>query len=256
VLRVDHQVYHLVVNASNKIKDLEWIQTHARGLRVDVAMLNVGILALQGPRALELAERLLDLSLEHLRRNQCMTVHWADAEFQMSRTGYTGEDGFELFPPPHIMATLWDQLILLGAQPCGLGCRDTLRLESGFSLYGHEISEQIHLLEAGLSWIVGWNKSDFIGKFALEKCRVQGSARKLVGLEAVGKAIPRNGQTVVDCSGREIGVVTSGGMSPVLNRGIALALIAASSAEIGAEVYVRIREQLQAFRIVERRFVS
>ena len=177
----------------------------------------------------------------------------------ITRTGYTGEDGFEIFPHNSVLGPVWDAVIEAGKPfgllPCGLGCRDTLRLESGFSLYGHEINDGTNLVEAGLSWIIGWNKSDFIGKQALVDVKGKGPSRKLVGIKAIDKALPRDGMLIL-VDGREVGKVTSGGISPILNQGVALAYVESSLATMGTKIGVQIRDQVKSFEVASRRFVG
>lgn len=259
VSRVAPDAFHVVVNASNKSKDLQWMQEHAQGLEVTLTMQPVGILALQGPRAVEVMAKVFGVEATQGRKNTCLEIHRDGMSFWISRTGYTGEDGFELFPAVENLSKVWQMLLEHGQEeglvPCGLGCRDTLRLESGFSLYGHEINDQINLIEAGLNWIVALDAKDFVGKDALQSIRNQGASRRLIGLKAVERALPRD-QMEVYCDERCIGQVTSGGISPVLGCGIALALVDAEAVLSQQILQVKIRDQFKPFEVVSRRFVK
>ncbi|NLB64393.1 MAG: glycine cleavage system aminomethyltransferase GcvT [Fibrobacter sp.] len=254
VSRVADLEYQIVANASNKQKDMAWLQKNQKDYAVEISMLAVGVLALQGPETVSLLQKLgLEPMLE-LKRNQCKYIDWQGESFLVSRTGYTGEDGFEFFPSEANLVKVWELLLEAGAKPCGLGCRDTLRLEAGLSLYGHEISDEINLVEAGLSWIVGWDKEDFIGKKALETVRTQGAQRKLVGMVAQERALPRAEQRVLNADGVDVGYITSGGLSPVLKKGIALAMIDMKNADMGTELSVQVRNKAFKFMVASRRF--
>ncbi|HSQ42908.1 MAG TPA: glycine cleavage system aminomethyltransferase GcvT [Fibrobacteraceae bacterium] len=258
VNRTGDQEFHVVINAGCKAKDVDWMRSQATD-SMTLELLPTGIIAVQGPLAAQLVPCLFGKPLADLSKNESLPVEYAGERFLVTRTGYTGEDGFELFPLNTFLGEIWDRILAegkpMGIRPCGLGSRDTLRLESGFSLYGHEINDTTNLVEAGLSWIVGWNKPDFIGREALQQVKAEGPSRKLVGLVAVDKAIPREGMVVVS-NEREVGKITSGGMSPVLNQGIALAYVESSLAKMGTEVHLQIRDQLKKFRVSGRRFVG
>jgi len=257
-VRVAIDDWYIVVNAGTKNKDMEWLQSQLIG-DVKIELLSTGLLSLQGPKAVQIMQAQWGIVPFALPKNGVCFVEYNGEKVLVTRTGYTGEDGFELFPSNSHLLEIHDLLLRVGApmgiQSCGLGCRDTLRLESGFSLYGHELNESIDLVSAGLSWIVGWDKPSFIGKEALLAIRHAGASKKIVGLLAIDKAIPREGMKIEN-EGVEIGYITSGGMSPILNSGIALAYLNKDHATLGSIVHVRVRDQLKAFRVQTRRFVG
>jgi aminomethyltransferase len=253
VYRITDQKFMMVVNASNTAKIDDWCRQH---LRADTKMKNVSdavaLLAVQGPRSLEvvagsrllgdLPRRLADLPYYHFVSGE------VDGEpVSISRTGYTGEVGFEVFVPPHRAGNLWDELLArggaLGLGPAGLGARDTLRFEVCFSLYGHELLEDVSPLEAGIGWTVKLKKPSFIGKAALERQKAQGLPRRLVGFEVASeeRAIARQGYEV-RARGRRVGAVTSGTWAPTLEKSLALALVDAGAANEPLHVVVRGRE--------------
>jgi aminomethyltransferase len=256
VYRLAEQSYMLVINAANIEKDVQWLQQHQVG---DVQLRNISeetaMLALQGPAAERILQRLTTASLQTLP-----SFHFlADVELQadeslralISRTGYTGEDGFELYVKRDDAALLWQLLVKAGAAEemvlAGLGARDTLRFEAKLPLYGQELSSTITPLEAGLGYFVKLNKeSDFIGKQALAEQKVSGVPRKLVGIEMLERGIPRTGYAVY-VGEQKIGEVTTGTQSPTLKKNVGLALIASQYAELGSQVSVEIRgKQVQA----------
>lgn len=208
--------YIVVANASNADKVLEWFKRHADG--VEIQLLNdVSMLAVQGPRSESVVVELFgDEEIAKLKRNHCLVL----GDITVSRTGYTGEDGFELFVPNEKIGEIWDSIIEMKVQPCGLGARDTLRLEAGLPLYGHEYNDKTTPLEAGYSWAVKLNK-DFIGRGAL----MGEQKKKLVGIVLSEKNIPREGFKVYNGGEDPIGEVTSGTFSPSLEKPIALAYI-------------------------------
>jgi len=258
VSRTGDSEYHIAINAGCKEKDVEWMNSHADS-STQIELLATGILAVQGPTAVDVITKQFGAELAKLPKNGAAFVTYQGKKMLATRTGYTGEDGFEVFPPNELLVDLLQTLLTVGTPfgliPCGLGCRDTLRLESGFSLYGHELNDQINLVEAGLSWIVGWDKPSFLGREALLKIKVEGPKRKLVGLVAIDKALPRDGMTVL-ASGIEVGKVTSGGISPMLNQGVALAYVDVAHAKIGTTLSVQIRDQVKSFQVSARRFVG
>lgn len=234
--------YLLVVNACNADKDFAWINKQAPafpGLFVDWYENYCG-LAIQGPSAVALTSRALNADFSCLLHNHLLW--WRD--IIISRTGYTGEDGLELIVAKKEAVKLWQLLINAGAKPCGLGARDTLRLEAGLPLYGHEYDEETTPLEVGYSWAVKFDKGDFVGRAALLKQKEHGVKKKLVGLELTGRAIPRAGYPVTG------GKITSGTFSPTLNKPIALAFVSPEA----KEVLVDIRGQMIPARVVAKTF--
>lgn len=247
--RSDHN-YLLVVNASNLEKDLEWMNKHATGnVNIEDKSPEYALLALQGPVAEEVLQRLTTEPLNEIKffrfkENVLIDGH----SVLVSRTGYTGEDGFEIYGSPASMVALWTSILDIGKEdgviPAGLGARDTLRFESGLPLYGQELSANISPLEAGLGFVVKVNKEmDFFGKAALTKQKEDGVTRKLVGLEMIDKGIPRTGYKVF-LDDNEIGEVTTGTQSPTLHKNIGFALLKTEHASLGTEVIVQVRKRL------------
>lgn len=252
VHRLGDNDYLLVVNAGTKDKDYAWIrqQVGSRpGIHISDYSSYYSQLALQGPRALETLQKLTKVELSAIKNywftfGQVAGIH----NVLIARTGYSGEDGFEVYIPSDEATSvkMWDALMEAGAEfgirPCGLGARNTLRLEAGMSLYGHEISEEINALEAGLDRFLKLDKEEFIGRDALLADKASGGPkRKIIGLEMVERGIARDGYTVHDLDGKQIGVVTSGSPAPFLKTNIAMALVPASVAASGTEVVVQCR---------------
>ena len=249
--------YLLCVNAANAQKDLDWLLKLQR--QGDFARVRItdrsdafALLALQGPHAAEILARLTGTDLAGIRFYRFASGRVAAVETLISRTGYTGEDGFELYCPVAEAPQLWQELLAAGASqglvPAGLGARDTLRLEKALALYGHEISADILPLEARLGWITKLDKGPFVGREALRQAKEAGLQRKLIGLTLDGPGVPREGYSVFS-NGRQIGRVTSGTMSPTLRKGIALALVAAEVASGDAPLTIQIRKrQVPALR--------
>ena len=251
VHRLSANDYLLVVNAGTKDKDFAWIKQQV-GRRPEIHLSDYSAyysqLALQGPRALETLGKLTKVDLAGIR-NYWFTWGTVDGipNVLIARTGYSGEDGFEVYIPADEATTvkMWSALLDAGAEfgirPCGLGARNTLRLEAGMSLYGHEISEEINVLEAGLTRWLKLDKGEFIGRDALLAAQAEGPQRKIVGLEMVERGIARDGYQVLSLSGEWIGQVTSGSPAPFLKTNIAMALVPVPTAEEGADVLVDVR---------------
>ena len=258
VYKFTNDRYWLTVNAANIEKDFAWIREHviagaeARNVSDDMALL-----ALQGPRAQEILEKLTSVELGTLRYFRFVEGQVIDIDCCISRTGYTGEDGFELYIPPQYAATLWNALLdagaLAGLQPCGLGARDTLRLEAKMALYGQDIDDRHTVLEADLGWIVKLEKREFIGHEALARQKMNGISRKLVGFEMCGRGIARPHYAIAK-DGQPIGEVTSGGPAPSLGKNIGLGYVAVQYAAIGTEFDIVIRGQNVAARVVRTPF--
>jgi len=239
--------YLLVVNAANTEKDFAWLSEHADGdVELEDVSAETAQLALQGPAAERVLQKLTDVDLSALRPFSFQDgVEVAGAKTLVSRTGYTGEDGFEIYCQAEDAITLWEAILTAGAEdgvlPCGLGARDTLRFEACLPLYGQELSATISPLEAGLGFAVKTEKeAPFIGQEALKRQKDAGPPRRLVGIEMIDKGIPRHGY-VVFAGGEEVGFVTTGTQSPTLKKNIGLALVKAEAAAVGQEVEVDIR---------------
>ncbi len=258
VARMAEDRFLLTVNASNTARDLAWVRAHARG-RVTVwdRSDETALLALQGPAALAILQPLTPVNLKAIKYYWLARGTVLGVEAIISRTGYTGEDGFELYVRADKAEKLWEGLLEAGRphglQPCGLGARDTLRLEAKMVLYGNDIDEQHTVLEADLAWIVKFNKGEFIGRNALMRQQEEGVRRKLVGFEMVGRGIPRHGYPIAK-GGVPIGEVTSGTMAPWLNKPIGLGYVPVEHAALGAEFDVIIRDQPVPARVVATPF--
>lgn len=252
------------VNASNTDKDFAWMrQVHAESGITGATLTNrsseFAQVALQGPKAPAILARLTNAPLADIAYYHFREGEVAGVPALISRTGYTGEDGFELYIPAAAAVALWNRLLEVGKvdglMPIGLGARDTLRLEKGYALYGHELSSTITPLEAGLGWIVKLDKGDFVGRDALVKQKAAGLPRKLVGLAMEERGIPREGYPVY-VGDRQVGSVTSGTMSPSLKNGIALALVESASAVLDSELLISVRDRKLRARIVKPPFVK
>ncbi|OXM13273.1 glycine cleavage system aminomethyltransferase GcvT [Paenibacillus herberti] len=246
VYRISKDQYMLVVNASNIEKDFDWLQQHLIGdVTIEDRSNITALLALQGPIATEIMSRCTEAPIDSLRPFQFLReAEVCGIRTLLSRTGYTGEDGFELYVAAEDAAALWRELmqagIPLGLEPIGLGARDTLRLEARLPLYGQELSSEISPLEAGLGFFVKLDSGDFIGRDALVAQKAAGIPRRLIGIELLDRGIPRS-HYLVYSGDAQIGEVTSGTQSPTLKRNLGLALIQAEYAAIGTELEVEIR---------------
>jgi aminomethyltransferase len=231
----------MVVNASNRIKVVDWLNQH-KGIRhvqiVDQTM-DTSMVAVQGPKALEICRGLTDADASQLKYYFAAATRYKGRECVISRTGYTGEDGFEVMIGKSAAVELWEDLVQRGAKPCGLGARDTLRLEAAMPLYGHELSEEIDPFQAGLAWAVKVDKGDFVGRPALKAAQEQVKPQR-VGLVLEGKRAARQGCPVL-ADGREIGQVCSGSFAPTLQKSIAMAYVEPAKTGIGMKLHVDIR---------------
>lgn len=259
VYRLAAQEYLLVINASRATMDLDWIRAHASrtGVRdVEIVERTAGeaMIAVQGPKAEDLVAATVSDEAPGLGFFGCLTPA-AHRDWLLSRSGYTGEDGFEIICPAAAAAPLWAAMCAAGARPAGLAARDTLRLEAGLCLYGNELSEATTPLEAGLGWTLALDKnSDFPGRDALRRQRQAGVRRRLVGLRLLEKGIPRAHQAVLEGE-RAVGEVTSGTHSPTLNRGIAMAYVDVGIAATGRRLHVSSRGRRLEAQVVEIPFV-
>jgi len=252
VHRLGDDEYLLVINAGTREKDFNWVRDNTHGFNVRVEHLSDDFtqIAIQGPRAVDLLQKLTEANLAAVK------FYWVThgtvcglKNILIARTGYTGEDGFEIYIPAddETGIRVWHEILEAGKEfgvvPCGLGARNTLRLEARLALYEHEISDSINVWEAGLDRFCKMEKAEFIGKPALEKAKVAGLTRTLVGLEMVERGIARDGYKIIDDIGTPIGYVTSGSPAPFLKKNIALAYVPPKSAELGSTVKVEIRGQ-------------
>ena len=272
VYKMDADKFFLVINASNIDKDWAWIQQQAKGY--DVKLENqseqYGELAVQGPDSEQVLKEVLGIDGSDLTFYTFKSLSPLPSPLSplpshlspltsplsplLSRTGYTGEDGFEIYASHAAINTYWDQLMASGrCKPCGLGCRDTLRFEVGLPLYGDELSEDITPVMAGLSIFVKLDKDEFIGKEALAKQKADGPAKKLVGIELADKAIPRHGYTVLK-DGQPIGEVTTGYHTISTDKSVCMALIDSQYAKLDTEVEIQIRKKTFAGKVVKKRF--
>jgi aminomethyltransferase len=247
--------YAMVVNASNREKIVAWLAQHKGGRNVDVIdqTLDTCMIAIQGPKAVAMCAGLTDADASKLAYYHATPTRYRDKGCVVSRTGYTGEDGLELMVSKAQGVQLWEDLLARGAKPCGLGARDTLRLEAAMALYGHELSEEIDPFQAGLDWAVKMDKGDFIGREALVRRRQDKSLRRRIGLELQGKRIAREG-SAVSAAGKEIGRVTSGTFAPTLGKALAMAYVDPAYVAPGTEIAVDVRGKNEPARMVRLPF--
>lgn len=263
VYRYESDYLYLVVNASNTGKDYAWMLEHKGDFDVEIENISdsVGEVALQGPFAQKILQKLTDFDLDkieffHLQRD----ISVDGVNCMISRTGYTGEDGFEIYADNEGIVKVWNSVLEAGKEfgilPAGLGCRDTLRFEASLPLYGHEISQEITPLEGGFKYFVKLDKAgDFIGKEALNKQWSEGLKRKLAGFELIGRGIAREGMEVQK-DGVTIGHVTTGYMSPTLKKTIGNALLASEFTELGTEIEVMVRNKPVKAKVISKKFLK
>ena len=262
VYRLETERFLIVFNASNREKDYNWIIRNNEGFHVKIEDVsdNVAMFAVQGPNAEKILQKISTTDLSEIGRFKCRNSRLTDVEVLISRTGYTGEDGFEVFvwnaslQKPYNAVKLWNAILEAGKsfriEPCGLGARDTLRLEAGMCLYGNDIDESTTPLEARLNFVVKFQKENFIGKDALLKQKKEGIERKRVGIQMIERGVPRQGFEVYDDKGEKIGYITSGTFSPLLKYAIGMAYIQTAQAQKGNFVNVKIRNRLVKGKIV------
>ncbi|MGY8987832.1 MAG: glycine cleavage system aminomethyltransferase GcvT [Flavobacteriales bacterium] len=259
VYKIEENEYMLVVNASNLEKDWEWINSHNTfGVTLENKSDDYSLLAVQGPNSIKLLQQLTSVNLPEIKYYNFRIGEIAGIEnVILSRTGYTGELGFELYVRNEDSQVLWDKLFSTTTElmPIGLAARDTLRLEKGFCLYGNDINETTSPIEAGLGWITKFTK-EFINSENLLKQKTEGTKRRLVGLEIIEKGIARKDYPVIDKNGNEIGVVTSGTMSPTLGKSIAMAYVNSEFKKVDSEVYIQVRKKQIKAKVVSIPFVK
>jgi aminomethyltransferase len=255
VYRFGDDHFLLVINASNVEKDYAWIAEQTR--RFDVAAVNTSaryaLIALQGPLARQVMQRLSNVDLAAIRYYWFAHGEIAGVRGTLSRTGYTGEDGFEAFVPPQQAVRVWDAILEAGRDegviPAGLGARDTLRLEAAMRLYGNDIDDTTTVLDADLEWIIGWNKGDFLGRQALADQKARGVSNRIVGFEMVDRAIARHGYPAL-VGGVAVGRVTSGTQTPFLKKAIGMAYLPAAHSAPGTEFDVDVRGRSARAKVV------
>jgi aminomethyltransferase len=243
--------YAMVVNASNRGKIVEWLAQHkgSRNVEIRDQTADTCMVAVQGPRALEICKGLTAANADKLSYYYATPTTYHGKPCVVSRTGYTGEDGLEIMIAAALAVELWEDLTQRKAKPCGLGARDTLRLEAAMPLYGHELSEEIDPLQAGLGWAVKLDKGDFIGRDALVRRQQDKTLPKRVGLELEGKRIAREGLSVL-LKDRQIGRVSSGTFAPTLGKSVAMAYVESQHSEPGTACNIDIRGKAEPARIV------
>jgi aminomethyltransferase len=261
VYKMADDIYFLVVNASNIEKDFDWISKYNEkfGCKLNNISDQISLMAVQGPKATEALQKLTDVNLSEIPYYHFKIGKFAGIDnIIISATGYTGSGGFEIYCKNEDAARIWDAVFEagkdLGIKPAGLGCRDTLRLEMGFCLYGHEINDTTSPIEAGLGWITKFNK-DFVNRENLEKQKKEGVKKKLVGLELFEKVIPRQDFEIYDSTGSTmIGVITSGTMAPSLGKPIATGYVETAYSKEGTPLTVKIRNKMSEARVVKMPF--
>lgn len=263
VYKIDSSTFLLVINAANIDKDIEWIVGNSEGYDVSITDLCEGYaeLAVQGPEAEKILSDITGVDLSAMGFYTFRLFDTGDSSEPLpmiiSRTGYTGEDGFEVYDSPARIAALWDALMEAGVAPCGLGCRDTLRFEAGLPLYGDELSAEITPLESGLGMFVKLQKPEgFIGSDALRKQKTEGVGKKVVGLEIDSPATARHGFPVLDSDGIQVGEITTGYRSLTLGRNLAMALVDSRLAAPGTQLKVQIRRKTAPATVVKKRFYT
>jgi aminomethyltransferase len=264
IYRIKPAEYYLCVNASNREKILAWMKQQASGtsqLEIHDRSAEVSQLALQGPASQKILSELGVKDLGDVKPRHCLEAALIGAPSLITRTGYTGELGYELYVPTDRALSLWNELLkagkAAGLKPAGLGARDLLRLEMAYLLYGNDIGEETSPLEAGAEWVVSFDKGEFLGKDALTRQKKQGLTRRLAAFELLEKAVPRHGFKILAGAGpdqKEIGEVTSGNLSPILQKGIGLGYVPPSAAAIGSSISIEIRGRIVPAAVVKPPF--
>ena len=284
VYKLGENDFFLVINAANIDKDWAWMQQHAEGFDIDLQNRSdyYGQIAVQGPESEHVVESVLGLPCAEMVFYTCKVFEETSRQgvqgvqdnssadsgnvldslnsqspcILVSRTGYTGEDGFEIYGSHDYIRECWDKLIAAGVQACGLGCRDTLRFEVGLPLYGDELSETITPVMAGLGMFVKLDKAEFIGKEALARQKAEGPARKLVGIELFDKAIPRHGYEVLNMDGEPVGEVTTGYHTLSSDKSVCMALVDSQYAKLDTELQIQIRKKVFPGKVVKKQFYN
>ncbi len=249
----------IAVNAGNRAKDLAWLQSHRHGFQITLTDISdeTYMLAVQGPKAVSILQRMSDARLEETPARTSLRATVGGVEMLLGRTGYTGEDGFELYLPAQSAVSFWNDLLAAGQAdgllPCGLAARDSLRFEACMPLYGHEINAHVNPIEARLNWVVDFNKGDFIGREVLLKAKLEGTDQVLVGFEMVDRAVPRDHYDVA-IDGQIVGHVTTGMKSPTLDKFLGMAYVPKSHSKIGSEIDIIVRDKPKKAVVVRRPF--
>jgi aminomethyltransferase len=258
IYRLPHR-WLVVVNAANRPKDLAWLQAHTHGYNVSVDDVSDQsyMLALQGPKAVEILQRLTASDLSQVSTRTAVEATVAGVKMILGRTGYTGEDGFELYLPAGEILPFWEKLLDEGKEdgllPCGLAARDSLRFEACMPLYGHEIDATTNPYEARLGWVVSLEKPDFLGRQSLLKAKLESPGRILVAFEMVERAVPREGYPI-QVNGEEVGRVTTGMKSPTLDRFLGMGYVAQGQQRLGTEIDIVVRDKPRKAKVVKRPF--
>ena len=255
VYKMGEQDFFLVINAANIDKDWAWMQKQSEGFDIDLRNVSddYGQLAVQGPQSEAVVQQVLGLACSELAFYTVKTI----GDVIVSRTGYTGEDGFEIYASHADINRYWDLLMASGrCKPCGLGCRDTLRFEVGLPLYGDELSEEISPVMAGLSMFVKLDKEEFVGKEALARQKAEGVARRVVGIELADKAIPRHGYVVLSAEGAPVGEVTTGYHTISSDKSVCMALVDSRYAKLDTPLQIQIRKKVFAGKVVKKQFYN
>jgi len=247
------------VNASNAEKDFNWMKQNNKGAEITNESSSWSQIAVQGPKAHALLEKILPKSSE-VKPFHCEFFAFDSAKVLVAATGYTGEKGVEIFVPNQKAAKLWSDLVKkgeeFGVQAIGLGARDTLRTEMKYSLYGNEITDTTNPIEAGLGWVVKLDKGDFIGREPIQKMKESGAKRKLIGFKMLDRGIPRHDYKLFSLDGEEVGVVTSGTMSPTLDEPIGIGYLREDLSKLGSEFFVEIRGRKTKAQVVQTPFIK
>ena len=260
IYKIKEEQYLLVVNASNMEKDWDWISSHnSMGAEMKDLSMDYSLLAIQGPKAVEAMQSLTEVNLSEIKFYNFEVAPFAGIEnVIISATGYTGSGGFEIYCKNSEAKQVWDKVLKAGAdfgiKPIGLAARDTLRLEKGYCLYGNDINDTTSPLEAGLGWVTKFTK-DFINADNLKAQKEAGVTRKLVGFEMIERGIPRHDYPIVDSDGNEIGIVTSGTMSPSLSKGIGMGYVPTELSKPDSEIMVQIRNKQVKAKVVKMPFL-
>lgn len=259
VYKIDDSQYFLVINAANIDKDVAWIKEHAKKyeVTVDDQCDHWAELAIQGPNAEKTMLDVLGIDCSDLEFYTFKDIVAPDGSRAIvSRTGYTGEDGFEYYASADVIVEAWKKLMEAGVAPCGLGCRDTLRFEAGLPLYGDELTDDITPIEAGLGMFAKVDKEGFLGREALVAQKAAGVKKKVVGLEVNGRAIPRHGYPVLNTEGVQVGEITTGYHSITLDRNLAMALVDAAYAALDTPLQVQVRKKVFPATVIKKRFYT